>query len=48
MSKTFNNIVAACPGRDAGNDPETFGEAFYHQDPTFVNTYCQAATNLVD
>ena len=31
----------------AGNDPEASGLAF-RQGPTFINAYCQAATNLVD
>ena len=39
LSKTLNNI---CP------DPEPLGVAFHHQCPTFINAYCQAATNLVD
>ena len=32
----------------AGTDPEASGLAFHHQGPTFINAYCEAATNLVD
>ena len=39
-------IVAECTGRGADNDLETLGLCF-HQGPTFINAYCQAATNLV-
>ena len=31
-----------------GTDPEALGLAFHHPSPTFINAYCQAATNLVD
>ena len=34
--------------RGAGNDPEVWGLALHHHDPTFINTYCQAATNPAD
>ena len=40
-------IVVVCPDRGAGNDPEAVGLNF-HQCPTFINAYCQAATSLVD
>ena len=40
-------LVVALPDRGAGNDPEALGLAFHHQGPTFINAYCQAATNLV-
>ena len=40
--------VVAFPDRGAGNDPQALGLAFHHQGPTFINLYCQAATNLVD
>ena len=40
-------IVLACPERGAGNDSEALGLAF-HQGPTFIDAYCQGATNLVD
>ena len=46
--KNNSVIVVACPDRGAGNDPETLGLPFHQQGPTFINTYCQAATNLVD
>ena len=38
---------AACRKWDAGNDPETLKLAF-HQGPTLINAYFQAATNLAD
>ena len=43
MSKKHTVIV----DRGKSNDPESLGLAF-HQDPTFINAYCQAATSLVD
>ena len=41
-------IVVAWPDRGADNDPEALGLTFHHQGPTFINAYCQAATNLAD
>ena len=38
---------AACRKWDVGNDPETLKLAF-HQVPTLINAYFQAATNLSD
>ena len=29
----------ACPEQGAGNDPDALGIAFYHQGPTFINSY---------
>ena len=40
-------MLDARPDRGAGNDSEALGLVFHHG-PTFVNAYCQAATNLVD
>ena len=40
-------IVAACLKWGPGNDPEAL-ELDFHQGPTFINAYFQAATNLVD
>ena len=39
--------VAACQKQGAGNDPEALELAF-HQGPTFINAYFQAAKNMVD
>ena len=42
-------VVAACPDRGAsGNDPKVLKLVFHHQDPTYIDAYCQVATNLVD
>ena len=41
-------MVIVCNDRGAGNDPEAFRLAFHQQDPTFINVYCKATTNLVD
>ena len=41
-------IVVAWPDHGAGNDPEALGLALHHHGPTFINAYCQDATNLVD
>ena len=46
MSKK-TTIVVACPERGVGDAAEAL-ELVFHQGPTFVNVYCQAATNLVD
>ena len=50
MSKWANNIiiVAAWPDCGAGNDLEALGLAFHHRGPTFINAYCQAATDMTD
>ena len=50
MSKCAKNsiIFVACPDQGKGTDPEALGLAFHHQGPTFINTYYQADTNLVD
>ena len=45
--QNHTKIVAACSEEGAGNDPETLKLAF-HQGPTFINAYFQAATNLAD
>ena len=34
--------------RGARDDLESMGLACHHQGPTFINVFCQAATNLVD
>ena len=42
-------IVTACPDRDVDNGPEAWGLPFITiKGPTFINAYCQAATNLVN
>ena len=41
-------IAVASRDRGAGNDPEALGLALHYHGPTFIDTYCQAATNLVD
>ena len=33
-------IVAVCPDRGEGNDPEALGLACHHQGPIFINAYC--------
>ena len=38
-------MVAACPDQGEGTDSEALG---FQQGLTFINAYCQAATNLVD
>ena len=48
-NKKYTIGVIACPGRGgAGHDPEGLGLALHHQDPAFINAYCQPDTNLVD
>ena len=42
------NISVAGPDQSAGYDPEPLWLDFHHQSPTFINAYCEAATNLVD
>ena len=41
-------MVVVCPDFGAGNEPEALELALHHLGPTFINAYCQAATNLVD
>ena len=42
-------IIVTCHDRGAGVDPEALGlRDSPVQDPTFINAYCQAATNLAD
>ena len=43
-----NTIIVAWPDHVARNDPKALELAFHHQGFTFINAYCQAATNLVD
>ena len=38
---------AACLNLGEGKNPEVLGLTFHHKSPTFINGYCQAATNLV-
>ena len=40
-------MVVAWHDWGAGNDPEALGLAL-HQGSTFINAYCQAATNQID
>ena len=49
MSKGVKSTIlnVTYPDRGAGDDPEAWWLAF-DQGPTFMNAYCQAATNLVD
>ena len=49
MSKRAKSsiLVVACPDRGADNDLEALRLPFHHQCPTFINAYCQAATNLI-
>ena len=50
MSEGAKNskIAVGCPDQGAGNDPEPLWLVFYHQGSTFINAYCQVATNFVD
>ena len=48
MSKQHHtSFVVACPDQGAGIDPAAWRLAF-HQGPTFINAYCQAAITVVD
>ena len=46
MTKLAKNSLVCDQGD--GTDPEALGLAFPHQGPTFINTYCQDATNLFE
>ena len=48
MSKHLEKKVEAYFDWGEDNDPEALGLAFHYQNPTFIDTYCQAATNLID
>ena len=49
MSKKLNNSCSILWSRFRQWSMATsLGLAFHHQDPTFINAYCQAATNEVD
>ena len=41
-------IVVACLNQGEDTHPGALGLTFHHKVPTFINAYCQAATNPVD
>ena len=41
-------IVVASPDLGADNVQEAMGLASHHNNPTVINAYCQAVTNLID